>query len=132
MNFSWNDYLSLAMMWGANLEGNAYPHAIYRSLISRVYYAVFHAAVDVAQDLGLQTTRSASDHYRVRKFFATRGRVAAQLNHTMMALYNLRISADYEIIEGDLVTDDPQAAAQKALELAQKAMQSIAYLKPKS
>jgi hypothetical protein len=88
--------------------------------------------VDVAQDLGLQTTRSASDHYRVRKFFATRGRVAAQLNYTMMALYNLRISADYEIIEGDLVTDDPQAAAQKALELAQKAMQSIAYLKPKS
>lgn len=52
------------------------------------------AAFDTAQDLGLEATRSATDHYRLRKFFESRGRVAAQLSLALRTLYDLRISAD--------------------------------------
>ena len=105
-----------------------YPEAVYRSAISRAYYAVFHAALDVAQDLGLQATRSATDHYRLRKFFESRGRVAAQLSLALRTLYDLRISADYEIDKQDLVTSDAQAAAQQAIDTAQKALLVVEYL----
>jgi hypothetical protein len=82
----------------------------------------------VAQDLGLQATRSATDHYRLRKFFESRGRVAAQLSLALRTLYDLRISADYEIDEQDLVTSDAQAAAQQAIDTAQKALLVVEYL----
>ena len=129
MNFLWKDYLALAVTWLPEAAASNYPAAVYRSAISRAYYAVFHAAFDTAQELGMQATRSASDHYRLRKFFEGRGRVAAQLSLALRTLYDLRISADYEIDAQDLVTSDTQTAAQQAINTAQKALQVIEYLK---
>jgi hypothetical protein len=43
-------------------------------------------------------------------------------------LYDLRISADYEIDKQDLVTSDAQAAAQQAIDTAQKALLVVEYL----
>ncbi len=80
MNFWWKDYLAVAIAWLPEAANNSYAEAVYRSAISRAYYAVFHAAFDTAQALGMQATRSASDHFRLRKFFEGRGRVAAQLS----------------------------------------------------
>lgn len=128
MNFVWKDYLALAVLWLPEAATSSYPEAVYRSAISRAYYTLFHAAFDAAQDLGLQATRSASDHYRLRKFFESRGRVAAQLSFALRTLYDLRISADYEIDEQDFVTSDAQAAAQQAIDTAQKALLVIEYL----
>ena len=132
MNFLWKDYLLLAGVWKDEATTSSYPEAVYRSAISRAYYAVFHAAFDAAQNLGMQATRSASDHYRLRKFFEGRGRIAAQLSFALRTLYDLRISADYEINEHDLVTSNAQAAAQQALDTAHQALQVIEYLKSRT
>lgn len=76
MNFEWSEYLALATEWANNADGSRYPQALYRSIISRAYYATYHRTEELAQALGLQSTSSASDHYRLRTFFADRGRVA--------------------------------------------------------
>lgn len=69
--FEWSHYLALADEWLTNAATSQHPEAVYRSLISRAYYAVFPASFDLAQTLGLENTQSASAHYRVRKFFET-------------------------------------------------------------
>lgn len=132
MNFEWNDYLTVANEWAAGADTNSHPAAVYRSVISRSYYAIFHAAFDLAQALGLQATRSAGDHFRLRQFFQSRGRVANQLSIAIRRLYDLRISADYVLAERNQVTLDPQAAALRSLELAQQALTAIEYLQPKN
>ena len=130
--FQWSHYLALADEWITNAATSQHPEAIYRSLISRAYYAVFHASFDLAQTLGLENTQSASDHYRVRKFFENRGRVAAQLSQKLRSLYDWRVSADYSIEAGNPVTEDGQAIAKQTLLDAHKAMELIGYLQPKA
>lgn len=128
MNFEWDEYLALATEWANNPDSSRYPQALYRSVISRGYYAVYHQAEELAVTLGVQSTASASDHYRVRTFFADRGRVARQLSLLLRDLYQLRIGADYVISERDIVTRDAQLAAQQALDMARKALSIIAQL----
>ena len=128
MNFEWDEYLALATEWANNPGGSRYPQALYRSIISRAYYAVYHRAEELALALGVQSTASASDHYRVRTFFADRGRAARQLSLLLRDLYHLRIGADYVINEREVVTRDPQIAAQQALDMANKAILVIEHL----
>lgn len=123
--FQWSEYLALANEWMANAAASQHPEAVYRSLISRAYYAVFHASADLAQTLGLESTQSASDHYRVRKFFENRGRVAAQLSQKLRSLYDWRVSADYSIEAGNPVTENALAIAQQTLLDANKAIELI-------
>lgn len=132
MNFAWQDFLRLAEEWGA-MAAPRYPEALYRSLISRAYYAIFHESADLAQAMGLTITRSASDHYRLRQFFGERGRgrVAGQLAFILRTLYDMRASADYEIDPNDSVTNSTHLAARDALDLAHQAMQMIGYLRKK-
>lgn len=128
MNFEWDEYLALATEWANNPDGSRYPQALYRSIISRAYYTVYHRAEQLALTLGLQSTASASDHYRVRTFFADRGRAARQLSLILRDLYHLRIGADYVIDERDIVTRDAQTAAQQALDMANKAILVLEHL----
>lgn len=128
MNFEWNEYLALATEWANNPDSSRYPQALYRSVISRAYYAVYHQAEELAVTLGVQSTASASDHYRVRTFFADRGRVARQLSLLLRDLYQLRIGADYVISGLDIVTRDAQLAARQALDMAHKALSIIEHL----
>ncbi len=128
MSFEWNEYLALATEWANNPDSSRYPQALYRSVISRAYYAVYHQAAELAVTLGVQSTASASDHYRVRTFFADRGRVARQLSLLLRDLYQLRIGADYVISERDIVTRDAQLASQQALDMARKALSIIDLL----
>jgi uncharacterized protein (UPF0332 family) len=129
MNFLWKDYLLVATEWTSGTSSSSYPHAVYRSAISRAYYAVFHAAFNLAQSLGMEETGSASDHYRLRKFFEGRGRVAQQLTLLLRSLYDLRISADYVLDAYDQVSVEPQIAAQRAVNMAYKALETVEYLK---
>ena len=109
-----------------------YPQATYRSVISRAYYAVFHASFALTQTLGLESTQSAGDHYRVRKFFENRGRVAGQLSQLLRSLYDFRVSADYTIQAGNPVSEDARPIAQQVLLDAHKAMTMIEYLQAKA
>lgn len=129
--FAWDDFLALAVEWQTYAAASHYPIAVYRSSISRAYYAVFHAAFELAATLGLPSKRSGVDHYHLRKFFERRGRVATQLSATLRSLYDLRISADYERQTYNPVTTDAQAATAEAIRLAQLAMQLIANLQGK-
>lgn len=129
--FAWDDFLSLAVEWQANAAASHYPAAVYRSSISRAYYAVFHAAFDLAATLGLQSTGAGVDHYHLRKFFERRGRMAAQLSAILRSLYDLRISADYERQARNPVTTDAPVATAEAIRLAQQAMQWLANLQAK-
>lgn len=54
--FGWDEFLTLAVEWQSNAMTSRYPVAVYRSSISRAYYAIFHAAFDLATTLGLQST----------------------------------------------------------------------------
>ena len=128
MNFAWHEYLALADEWANSPNSSHYPQALYRSIISRAYYAVYHRAEELALALGVQSTASASDHYRVRTFFAERGRVARQLSLLLRDLYHLRIGADYVIDEDHIVTSDAQTAAQQAINMAHKALSMIEHL----
>lgn len=128
MNFEWHEFLDLATEWANNPNSSHYPQALYRSVISRAYYAVYHRTAALAATLGLQSTASASDHYRVRAFFADRGRIARQLSLLLRDLYHLRIGADYVIDKEDVVTRDAQTAAQQALDMAKKALLMIEHL----
>lgn len=119
------------MEWQANAATSRYPVAVHRSSISRAYYAVFHAAFDLATTLGLQSTGAGVDHDHLRKFFERRGRMAAQLSAILRSLYDLRISADYERQTRNPVTTDAPAAPAEAIRLAQQAMKLIDNLQRK-
>ncbi|MFN8496137.1 MAG: hypothetical protein U0350_51570 [Caldilineaceae bacterium] len=131
-SFDWSDYLALANEWLVGAAASAYPQATYRSIISRAYYAVFHASFELAQNLGLESTQSAGDHYRVRKFFENRGRVAGQLSQLLRALYDFRVSADYTLQVGNPVSDDARPIAQQVLLDARKALMQIEALQAKA
>ena len=131
LNFEWNDYLTLAREW-ANTSNITYPAALYRSIISRSYYATYHAIAAFAIQLGVDITFTASDHYRVRQFFSKRGRVAHQMSLLLGDLYHLRVGADYMIDPGDAVTHNPKASAQQAIKLADQIAQLLGYLQPKT
>ena len=128
MNFLWKDYLLVATEWVAAATASSHPHAVYRSAISRAYYAAFHAAFTLAQSLGMEDTSSASDHYRVRKFFERRGRGGQQLSLLLRSLYDLRISADYVVDPYDQISVEPQTSAQRALDMAYRALATVEYL----
>jgi hypothetical protein len=63
--FDWQHFLALAGEWYANPTTSHYAEALYRSISSRAYYAAYHAAEKCAIQLGMETTSSASDHYRM-------------------------------------------------------------------
>lgn len=132
MNFGWKDFLLLATEWIDNATGSNYPEALYRSVISRAYYAAYHTAYELALNLGMQPTSSASDHYRVRKFFENRGRLARQLSHRLYDLYDLRITADYEISADNPIANNAQAAAQRAIETASKVFEIVTFLQSRN
>jgi uncharacterized protein (UPF0332 family) len=131
MNFQWLDLLAWADEWSSRPTIERYPQVHYRAVISRAYYAVYHSAEELARTLGLPSTASASDHFRVRKFFENRGRVAQQLSIALNRLYRWRISADYVIDPQDDVTIDAKTVAQQALAVAHRAMAMIENLQRK-
>lgn len=93
--FDWRHFLFLAGEWYANPATSQYTEALYRSISSHAYYAAYHVAEEIARQLGMEATLSASDHYRVRQFYTNRGRLANQLSTILRDLYRLRIDADY-------------------------------------
>lgn len=132
MNFQWRDLLTWADEWSTKPAIDSYPAVHYCAVISRAYYAVYHSAAELAHTLGLPSTSSASDHFRVRKFFENRGSVAKQLSIALNRLYRWRISADYIIDPQDDVTIDAKLVAQHALAVAHKAMAMIENLQRKA
>lgn len=131
MNFQWRDLLTWADEWSSKPTIDHYPDVHYRAVISRAYYAVYHSAEELARTLGLPATSSASDHFRVRKFFENRGRVANQLSISLNRPYRWRISADYIIDPQDDVTIDAKHVAQQALAVAHKAIAMVENLQKK-
>lgn len=132
MSFVWKDFLLLADGWVGNTTERTYADALYRSAISRAYYTAYHTAYELAVELGMQPTSSASDHFRVRKFFENRGRVARQVSSRLYDLYDLRISADYEISANSVVTKNAQAAAQRAVEMSHKVLEMVEFLQSRN
>ena len=130
-DFDWQHFLALAGEWYATPTTDQYAEALYRSISSRAYYAAYHAAEECAIQLGMETTSSASDHYRVRHFYTNRGRLANQLSVILRDLYRLRIDADYESDKTEMTISNPHAAAQRALALSTRASQLLTHLQPK-
>jgi uncharacterized protein (UPF0332 family) len=130
--FDWPHFLALAGEWYANPAMTQYAEALYRSISSRAYYAAYHAAEEVAVALGMEVTSSASDHYRVRHFYTSRGRLASQRSIILRDLYRLRSDADYEHDKTEMTINDPNAAARRALALSTRAIQLLAHLQTKN
>lgn len=103
MNFTWDEYLSLASALAQLPNLGVSDEALMRCAISRAYYAAFCHARNYARDRhGLALRYTGDDHFLVKNHFANRRArgVAMKLDR----LRDLRNQCDY----GDAVNDLPK------------------------
>jgi len=97
MKFDWREYLELAKKISNMNDLGLSEEALYRSAVSRAYYAAFCWCRNFAyQRFGFKTSDTAKVHIELREFFKRKGgnwvRLASQLNK----LRSWRNKCDYE------------------------------------
>jgi hypothetical protein len=130
MSFDWSGYLTLAEYMINNHNG--YPseeptrEALYRSIVSRAYYAVYCLTRNYVRDVDHQeffgNVHQELQNYLLRHSQPTRRKLGNQLR----ALHQNRIKADYH----DNLDELPINKAVRAIAQAGKIAQGLASLPP--
>ncbi len=97
MRFDWREYLELAKKISNMSDLELSEEALYRSAVSRAYYAAFCWCRNFAyQRLGFKTSDTSKAHKELREFLKRKGgkwiRLASQLNNLRL----WRNKCDYE------------------------------------
>jgi uncharacterized protein (UPF0332 family) len=75
MSYNWTDYYELAKQLGARAEitGEELSEALFRSAVSRAYYAAYNLSLNYAKNLGYEYSNQRGRHEDLIKFFGDRG-----------------------------------------------------------
>lgn len=119
MVFNWHDYLRLAEILVRGERPENLAEAIYRTAVSRAYYAAFCLTRNYAEDkLGYRRKGNHKEHGELREYLKKQGKVkmASRLNR----LRSWRNKCDYK----DRVSELHQLA-HKAIREAQQVLREI-------
>jgi hypothetical protein len=118
MAFDWKEYFHLARFlsqFGAGFT----QEAVFRSAVSRAYYAAFCYSRNYARDRqGFSPTHTSKDHERVRTHFKKQGR--ADIARHLETLRQWRNRCDYNDIVSDV-----SSLLQSAIARAQKVLDNL-------
>ena len=92
MSFKWEDFIELAQYLLAN-PGNLEEAAL-RTVVSRAYYGVYHAALEYAQKDVNFVPQKSNQHMNLRSYFKTHK--SPRIANLFDQLYKWRIECDYE------------------------------------
>jgi uncharacterized protein (UPF0332 family) len=116
--FNWGEYLTLAQ-YLLNNDHQASQEAIYRTVVSRSYYAAFRQARDVAERrYKLKVEHGEQDHRNTIEIYRTYNR--EDISKKLWLLKKWRVSCDYESQVTGL-----QAIANSAIDLSQKVFDGL-------
>jgi uncharacterized protein (UPF0332 family) len=105
MSFTWTDYLAVAESWRKTpLQG--YEEAVYRSVISRAYYAAYRPARDFAQSEGFSHRAYRAQHrvpggshqVLIAYFSQSTDIKRRRLAYSLDLLRTMRTKADYDAV----------------------------------
>lgn len=93
--FDWEEFLELAKALAGQSTGRYSVEALYRSAVSRAYYAAFcFARNDAETRLGFQRIKKAEDHQLLIEWLRQKGRIRMASN--LKKLREWRNYCDYE------------------------------------
>lgn len=123
MSFDWREFLTIADAL-PELEIGVSGEALFRSSVSRAYYASFGAARAQAGILRASTRKSAAEHGELAAFYAKRfGEAGEQVANLLSRMRTFRNAADY-----DSTFDDAEAICQITLNDAHNLLHLLATL----
>ena len=123
MSFAWRELLDIADAL-AEIKLNVSQEALFRSAISRAYYAAFGTARAQAGVLRASTRKSAAEHGELVAFYAKRfGDTGEQVSVLLNRMRTFRNAADY-----DATFEDVGAICQVALKDAHNLLDLLATL----
>jgi uncharacterized protein (UPF0332 family) len=123
MSFDWRDFLKIADAL-AELRISVSQEALFRSAVSRAYYAAFGAARAQAGVLRASTRKSAAEHGELAAFYTKRfGEAGEQIAVLLNRMRTFRNAADY-----DATFDDAGAICEITLKDAHNLLNLLATL----
>jgi uncharacterized protein (UPF0332 family) len=123
MSFDWREFLDIAEAL-AELRISVSHEALFRSAVSRAYYAAFGAARAQAGVLRASTRKSAAEHGELAAFYTKRfGEAGEQVAVLLNRMRTFRNAADY-----DAAFDDAGAICQITLKDAHDLLDLLATL----
>jgi hypothetical protein len=125
MSFDWHSYLEFAEIVYTTVSDFPSSEAVYRSVASRSYYAVFCAARDLIKEKDHKEFYT-DDHKALQNHLkAHRHRVRQRAGKRLHELHQLRLRADYDSI----LHQQARALAQQALERAKRIEEDLAEIR---
>jgi len=123
MSFDWREFLTIADAL-AELRIGVSQEALFRSAVSRAYYAAFGAARAQAGVLRASTRKSAAEHGELAAFYTKRfGEAGEQIAVLLNRMRTFRNAADY-----DAMFDDAGAICDITLKDAHSLLNLLATL----
>lgn len=121
MAFDWNEYLNICK---TPLTAYISEESIQRIIISRSYYAAYHACLKYAENNNYTKTKNSGVHKSLIKFY--RDIKWNKLSIKLNRIKTLRVSADYEAIFDGLCS----STAIEAIEIAEWIIHEIRSKNP--
>jgi uncharacterized protein (UPF0332 family) len=111
MSFDWSGYLTLAEYLNQHADDFSDQEAVYRSVVSRAYYAVFCLARNYVKDVD-RAEFHGNDHQRLQNHLRNHSdKSRKKLGNQLRNLHQHRIKADYH----DKLDEPPVNKASRAL-----------------
>jgi len=124
MNFDWSEYLELAQIMMEKADEFSDQESVYRSVVSRAYYAVFCMTRNYVRDVD-NTQFYGNDHQSLQNYLKRHShKIRRKIGNQLQDLHQHRIKADYHDNLGEL----PINKATRAVAQARKIMEGLAQL----
>ncbi|MBN1580543.1 MAG: HEPN domain-containing protein [Anaerolineae bacterium] len=126
MTFDWLDYRELASRLTRDPDTPGPQEAVWRTAISRAYYAALNYARAFAEEQDDDLAKGeSSTHYAIRNWFKRKGRTGREIFNTLEEFQQLRQNADYD----DLLPGPPDKLSEQALAYAQNVIDGVIDLR---
>jgi hypothetical protein len=124
MSFDWSEYLILAEHMMGKIGEFPDQEAVYRSIISRAYYAVFCLIRNYVRDVDHKEFHG-NDHQALQKYLMVHAhQPRRRLGNQLQDLHQHRIKADYH----DNLDESASGKASRAITMASNIKQGLAQL----
>jgi uncharacterized protein (UPF0332 family) len=124
MSFDWSGYLTLAKEMINKVDEFPEQEAVYRSVVSRAYYAVFCLTRNYVKDIDSQEFHG-NDHQELQNYLTRHShKIRKKIGNQLRTLQQHRIKADYQ----DNLDEQAVYKASKAIKLADKITNGLAKI----
>jgi uncharacterized protein (UPF0332 family) len=111
--FDWQDYYLLARQMLLQADNASYKEAVFRTAVSRAYYAAYHFACDYLKEVGhyptkqeIQASRTESHQFLIERFIKNSAHPEwEKIGKKLITLKSFRHRADYERLGTYMFTD---------------------------